>query len=237
MEKKRQSVRLGSIPFLAAWVAAHLVGWGAAFALFEFLDNVLPYNFNELTGIVLVALIPGMVTAFVQKGMISYAFRKVLKGWLIWSFVGWLLGGIAMYQVSEMPRFSSDPLPQILTLFTIPFVIQAFYLRHHVKSSWLWALVGISSAFIFAMPIRLTQATYNGEWFAFMMILIAATLQGLTTGMSALWLFHLNDHRLPKQKQDYALETAQKTLQSPNNEAADFAAWQEDVQKQAKSGN
>lgn len=171
--KNDQRPRLGSIPFLSIWLAAHGVGWGVIFAIWEIWGQPVP----DWQWYLMIGLLPGMIIAATQRWLLRYAHRVDMRGWLVISAVGWSLGGISL----SLIRNTDSMFIYLSGLFVLPAVLQWLILRRYVNNAWIWVIAAIASTALFTIPGDSDYATWQT-------ILAAAGLQGAVTGMSLLWL-------------------------------------------------
>lgn len=183
---KHSQPRLSSLPFMSIWLAAHGVGWGIVFAIWELWGR----PFADWQWFLLVGLVPGMVIAATQRWLLRYAHRVNLKGWLLVSAIGWGLGGLSLSFIRE----TDSMFIYLSGLFVLPALLQWLVLRRHLQNAWLWILAAVVSTALFTIPSISNYDTWQT-------ILAASGLQGAVTGMSLLWLLGVRKAHKPDEAQ------------------------------------
>ncbi|MGJ3240005.1 MAG: hypothetical protein ACFE0Q_14935 [Anaerolineae bacterium] len=180
--KARMRQTLHPITFTALWVGAYFFGWVMLFVIMagwmlvfdnlpiissigNWLDNNAEWVFGMIVGAIL-----GAVSAWMQTWLIAQYRGLQVKGWLVWSTIGWALGGIGFYLYTTynyQQVFDTD-LP-LAGFFIAPAIFQMIPMMRARRAGWMWVLTGVVS-YLVALTIEAQfVGTYNETFFAVML--------------------------------------------------------------------
>jgi|GEM_PF-2790117 len=152
------------------------------------------YKLINAIQLVISGLLLGGMVARTQKRLIERTFGLYITGWLRWSLIGALAGGLVAYLAGPRPGSESAAL---LVLFTAMSFTQWWRLRDFTYEGWLWVLANFSGAALYVT--FLSAAHFSSPVGLLVALLIASTGQQIVTGITLLWLLR---HHLPDEEDD-----------------------------------
>jgi len=197
--------------FLIQWIIGHALSWlgviGLAVGVHSFAAlfriAIETISFDWVFGLIF-ALGMGGLSAFVQKRAIGLMFGQYITGWRRWTIAMWLLSTFLIIQTKDLyPAGIGEAqvaAMQGIILFSIPALAQAWLLRKHVRSTWLWVLASIAGAATFG----LFEAMYDNVLVSFP---VGYGAYAVVTGLSLLWLFGMTSGKTQQQRNSSRLTT------------------------------
>lgn len=196
--KAKNTSPIQTIPFLAIWAAAYIVGWMSAYFIYE-IDNSL-FAYGTLPHALLLTLVPGFFITLMQMYLAAPRLGIDQRQWFRYSMLGWLCSTFAYLALLHFTpgRYDVDVNLQIVVMHgTAPIVQWLSLLKNRHQNSWLWPLSAIISALVFTM-IMLADPFVHTEGIA---IMLSSGIQAIITGAIMLWLLNQN-HPSQKLKQN-----------------------------------
>jgi hypothetical protein len=193
--KAKHGFRWGSLRFIGVWVLGYIAAWVASLATGMAIANTVTIaNIGINIFFTMLAIGPTMLQGIVQKWVVQRGLGRSMTGWLRAS----LIGGVLSAALINSIQLLSERYPSVLNgsngmyIFLAvwlvpPALVQAWWLRKHVKSAWLWAGAAIANTLLFALPFQWRLPSFGGVEYLF--IAIIALMMGIVSGgiMRALW--------------------------------------------------
>lgn len=244
-KKKNARPRIGTFTFTGLWTAAYALGWGLPLAAVLMIASIIPELFDGFSVFALAVgfvAIPGIIISVAQHLLIRIRTGQAIQRWWLWSSLGWLLGGIIFYLLTDT-AFSSllstfaSPVVLAMVGFSMVFlphtIIQSALLRKRVQRPWLWPLAALASAALFILP-QFAGFGLGNIFTAAFLFGMGGLLQGWTMGVVLLWLFGMSAASPAKEKaaqgQQDRLEAYGSLTGSPPVYDADEVAFEEEAQ-------
>lgn len=198
--------RFSAMRFVLDWTRHLLAAWWLAIGLIWLLNHVLfilvhsqiwpleGYGLVNAIQMVTSGLLLGGMMARTQQRLIESTFGLHITGWLRWSLIGALAGGLVSHLAGPHPAAESAAL---LVLFTAMSFTQWRRLRDFTYEGWLWVLANFSGAALYVT--FLSAAHFSSLVGLLVALLIASTGQQIVTGVTLLWLLR---HHVPDEEDD-----------------------------------
>jgi hypothetical protein len=175
-----------SLLFIVLWASSYRVTESGGILLSEMLASILPRPRAGIIALCLAVLFLHMVHML----LVEKILRRSMRGWIAYSLVGSLITfftyNATIYLArGSLPSLYGDIPPNLFNWFVfyvalvLPLpLMQAVWLWRRVRAAWLWPLLSVVVAFVFAFVIPIGRI--DG-----IPIMTALLLQGIT--MRYLW--------------------------------------------------
>jgi hypothetical protein len=178
---------------------ACLVLWSPLTLFLTMLGGYRAFSFlSEIASLLSLLIMPSLVIGYFvgifQRNLLVEELSWEIEGWQRQTIIGAIIGAVLVVFGSLIPfgnGFEQDSvLVMPLFVFGLSFA-QWFSLRHESRDAWLWILGNVTGGIVFSslLLIHAQGFTSLDPLFLLVLWLVAATAQGLVTGIVMLYLY------------------------------------------------
>jgi hypothetical protein len=218
--KKKQSNRIGTIPFVLLWILAHGVSWTITTLSSIIAANLFPQSFSQLPIVAYLLLtvgVPTLIYSVAHQWLIQWKFGLRFRWWFLWTTLAAFLaaGSFQIFNLAEIPLLINNPTLAIILLFGYIFgfqaLVQTWLLHKHIKQAWLWSVAAIASVATFAISLA-NPSTFR-EWNLLVAYGFAGIFQSVVMGLTLVWLFAMTRiEPLKRGRETAQLQRAEENL-------------------------
>ena len=191
----------GFFKFLALWMVwSALIGLVTTVVLGTALSQLASTDGLQLTSLLMIegeivigALALLMLSRWQSQTLLNKTGREI-KRWALWSTVAWVVG-LLLALIITLPMMLDNQENVFATIGILGLGLTIIYgvysmahswlLSTHIDYTWMYVMVMVASVFFWALFVGDPRKIALGG-------LLAPALQGLFSGITLMWLFHLS---------------------------------------------
>jgi len=191
----------GFFKFLALWILwsagiglVTTVVLGTALARLGSTDGLQLTSLLMIAGEIIIGAIALLMLSRWQSQTIFKKTGREIKRWTMWSTVSWVVG-LLLALIITLPILLDNQenvfaMIGVLGLglaiiYAFNSAVQSWLLSTHIDYTWMYIMVMVASVFFWALFVGDPRKIAIGG-------LVAPALQGLFSGITLMWLFHLS---------------------------------------------